>query len=122
MATFDGFDLGPVTSCMVVPNPHRWQVNTYAGTDGRERLDLGTDGGTVLVQGVSYGANLAALTTWWNTIYGYQKNATLGDLIDNEAATTPDCVLDKIEPDGPIMTVASGGFARKYKLTFLYDG
>lgn len=106
----------------MIPNPHRWQVNAYAGTDGRERLDLGTDGGTVIVQGVSYGSNLAALTSWWNTIYGYQTNATVANFVDNEAATIPGCHLDKIEPDGRIMPVVGGGYARKYKLTFNYDG
>lgn len=122
MATFGGFELGQVTTCAVVPNPVRWQINQYAGVDGRSRLHLGADGGRVYVDGVVHGATLSQLTSFFNQLYAWQRQGSYGAVVDNESATVPNCVLHTIEPDpAGIKRAADGGFVRRYRLIFEYD-
>jgi hypothetical protein len=120
VATFGSLDLGMAGSVFTVRNPKRWQVNAYPGVNGRERLDMGTDGGTVVVDSLAYFDNAPDFNAFENTMYALVASGAVYDVVDNLGNTIPDCFLERYEPMGRV--IKDGNLiARKYRAIFTFD-
>jgi len=121
LATFDGISLGPVAIVLNIPNPKRRQFNTYPRVNGRQSLDMGTNGGQIVVDVVMYATTASGLNTQEITWYNYQASGAacvFGDTYGNQLSGI---ILDTYEPLGKITRASDGGWARHAKFTFLYN-
>jgi hypothetical protein len=119
-ASFDGITLAPVTEVYDVQAPSRAQINTYPGVNGRERLIMGTDGGSVLVKAVLYGVNPGDLQAQEAVWYGYQTSSLSFVLFDPYKGTFPAVYLELYEPTSSIGRAADGGVIREAIFHFAY--
>lgn len=122
MATFNGLDLGAVAVPLVVPNPRRRQVNSYAGVNGQEWLDLGSDGGVIDVETLLYAETPEDLNVLESAWYGYQFGGGAYAFVDNYGNQVPNVVLEIYQPAEAVITMADGGVGRRARLRFIFPG
>jgi hypothetical protein len=121
LATFDGISLAPVAIPLNIPNPKRRQFNAYPRVNGRQSLDMGTDGGRIIVDAVLYATTLGGLNSQEVTWYNYQAAGTACVFVDTAGNSLSGIILDTYEQVDRIVRAADGGYARKVRFTFLYN-
>lgn len=127
MATFNGISLGLVTECYDEPNEKRRQINAYPGVNGLEMLDMGTAGGTIVVESLITATDMPALLSAEQVYFGWQSaTAFQAQLVNNQGATYASVYLNKyiqksrIKPGPTADFGGSGGFARQVRFEFVY--
>lgn len=118
MASFDGASIfGRAVTMTTVLAPRAEQRNEFFGIDGIEALDGGSRGGTTIVSGVLYEADLATLVTAWNAFLA-KKDGLTHALVDTEGTTHPEAKLMSVEPKGPLRRDQGGKYLRAYTARF----
>jgi hypothetical protein len=123
MASFNGFALGFIFSMPVAANPNAKQVNSYAGANGLEVLDMGSRGGTTVVEGAMVGVGTSGLAGAEAALRAMQVDGGAYVLVDTLGNSWPGVILIAFRPSGRVLPVASvipNTFARRYTAEFLH--
>lgn len=115
MATYDGVDIfGLAVQMAHVLNPTAEQLNAFFGLSGTQSLYGGTRGRVFTVQGVLFGADLAALNAA-EALYHSYIDGIARTLVDTRGRTW-DQVLVKapFQPEGRVLQDGRG-YYQQYK-------